>query len=85
MDAFRPSSASRRDYIQKVLRSQQSGEGVIFGAGRVFKEGGGVGADFVRHAVMVLGVAGLVGLAVGATTECSLYSTVMNWITSLFV
>lgn len=84
MDAFKPSSASRQAYIQRTLRSQQPVEGVIFGAGKVLRAGGGLGTDFVRHAVMVLGVAGLVGMAVGATTECGLYNTVLNWITSLF-
>ena len=85
MKTFQPTSSSKQAYIQRMVRAQQPRAGVVFGAGRLVRESGGLGAEFLRHAFMVIGVAGLVGIAVGATTECHAYNVVLNWVTSLFV
>ena len=85
MDTFRPSGASRHAYIHKALKASQPQGGVVFGAGQLLREGGGVGADFVRHAMLLVGVAGLVAIAVGALTDNPVYLTTLNWISSWFV
>lgn len=85
MDTFRPSGASRQAYIHRVLKADQPRAGVVFGAGRLLQEGGGVGADFIRHALLLIGVALLVAIAVGALTDNPVYLTTLNWVSSWFV
>ena len=84
MSSFRPNAASKNAYIQRTLKAQRN-EGVVFGVGRFVRDGGGVGADLIRHSMTLIGVAGLVGIAAGALTGCPLYETVLGWATSLFV
>jgi hypothetical protein len=84
MKSFRPSPASRQAYIQRTMRAQRN-DGMVFGVGQVVRDGGGVGADLFRHALTLIGVFGLVGIAAGALTGSSLYETVLNWISSFFV
>jgi hypothetical protein len=84
MDTFQPTKAGRYAYMRRTLKAQQSGDGAVFGAGKVLSEAGGLGAEFVRHAIMVMGVVGLVGIAVGALTDAPLYYKILNWVTCWF-
>ena len=79
------SKRSRQAYIQKVLKAQRPREGAIFGAGHLVQEGGWLGAEILRHGLLLAGVVGLVAIAVGATTDCPFYWTVLNWVSSLLV
>lgn len=85
MDTFRPSAAGRQAYMQRMLKAQQPNQGPVFGAGKIIRETGGMGADILRHVLLVVGVGGLVAIAVGATTKAPMYHAVLNWITSWFV
>ncbi len=85
MNSFRPTSVSRQAYIQKVLKSQRPRDGAVFGAGQLLRQGSGVGGDLIRHSMLVIGVAGLMALAIGAITDCTIYWTMLNWVTSVFV
>ena len=79
------SKRSRQAYIQKVLKAQRPRAEAVFGAGHVLRESTWLGAELIRHALLVIGVAGLVAIAVGATTDCPVYWTALNWVSSLFV
>jgi hypothetical protein len=85
MDTFQPSRAGRQAYMQRQLKARQTNGSPVFGAGHVIGEAGGIGADFVRHAIMVIGVLGLVAIAIGALTDNPHYHTILNWIAGWFV
>ena len=71
-------------YIKNRLREQHR-PGVIVGLGRSVQTGTTIMADFFRHALVMIGIIGLVAMAVGATTECKIYHDALNWISSFFV
>jgi hypothetical protein len=50
----------------------------------MIKETGGLGAEIVRHFMLIIGVVGLVAIATGALTDCSAYWSVLNWVSSCF-
>lgn len=52
--------------------------------GHLISESGGLGAEIVRHAMLIVGVVGLVAIASGALTDCSAYWSVLNWVSSCF-
>jgi hypothetical protein len=83
MDTYSEKRLRQQAYIRKVMKAQRPHSGIA-GVGRLVKDGGGLGADFVRHSIQMIGVIGLVALAVGATTECHLYQYALNWIGSFF-
>jgi hypothetical protein len=86
MDTFQPSKAGRAAYMQRALKARQREQGsAAFGAGHAVRQAGGVGADLFRHALTVLGVLGLVGIAIGALTDSPTYYTILNWITHWLV
>lgn len=84
MSSFRPNAASKNAYIQRTLRAERD-DGAVFGVGQLVRDTGGVGADLFRHALLLIGVVGLVGIAAGALTGSPLYETVLGWATSMFV
>ncbi len=86
MDTFQPNPAGRQAYINRQLRARERGRGnMVFSAGQIVRETGGAGADLFRHLLTVVGVAGLVVIAVGATTDSPIYHHALNWITSFFL
>ena len=72
-------------YVKKVMRSQRPGPGAAIGLSRFMLEGTWLSADIFRHALLLMGVFGLVVIAAGATTDCTLYWKVLNWCSSFFV
>ena len=84
MNTFRPTAANKSAYIQRALKTERRNE-AVFGVGKLVRESGGLGADLFRHALLLIGVFGLVGIAAGALTGCPLYETTLGWATSLFV
>jgi hypothetical protein len=70
-------------YIKKVLKAQRPSRGAA-GLAQLVRESSGVGADLFRHALVLIGVGGLVAIAVGATTDCQIYERTLNWVSSCF-
>ncbi len=83
MSAYRSDGASKNAYIQRTLKAERH-DGTVFGVGKLLCDSGGIGADLFRHAMLLIGVVGLVGIAAGALTGCPLYENTLNWVTSLF-
>lgn len=79
------SRRSRQAYIQKVLKAERPREGVVFGVGHLIQEGSWLGADMIRHGLLLLGIVGLVAIGAGAASDCPVYWTVLNWVSSIFV
>ena len=75
---------NQQAYIKKVMRAQRPRQGAA-GIGRMVQDGTGVGFDFFRHALVLIGVGGLVAIAAGATTDCMIYQRVLNWVSSFFL
>jgi len=75
---------SQQAYIKKMVR-ERNRVGTVAGLGRSVHEGTSMVAAILRHAIMMTGIVGLVGIAVGATTECRLYHQILNWVTSFFI
>jgi hypothetical protein len=83
MDAYDSKRLRQQAYIRKVMKTQRPHAGIA-GVGRLVKDSSGLGAEFIRHSIQMIGVIGLVALAVGATTECHLYQYALNWVASFF-
>ena len=75
---------SQQAYIKKMLRENQR-PGTAAGIKQTVQAGTTLFADFIRHAFVMIGIIGLVGIAVGATTECRLYHEILNWISSFLI
>jgi len=81
MDALRAKNISKQAYIDRVVKSHLPHARI----GEVVIEGTWIGADILRHTLMLSGVVGLVTIAVGAITDCNMYWSVLGWVSSLFV
>jgi hypothetical protein len=84
MDSSRSIRNHKQAYVRKMLKAQRPHGSAASGLGHLVQEGSGLSFDLFRHSLTIIGVGGLVLIAVGATTECQVYQQILNWLSSIF-